>query len=102
MKTNIDVSQIKYTATKGRDGWFLFGHWNIDKDKVKNNEQMENLRQLLKSKNTQEILNFMSDNNISVDKLLHYGAAPLMYASFYDDMDIAKELLNLGANSHLT
>lgn len=37
-----------------------------------------------------------------VDKLLHYGVAPLMYASFYDDMDIAKELLNLGANSHLT
>lgn len=82
-------------------GGFCLGIGIQIKDKVKNNEQMENLRQLLKSKNTQEILNFMSDNNISVDKLLHYGAAPLMYAGFYDDMDIAKELLNLGVNPHL-
>ena len=46
---------------------------------------MENFRQILKSKNTTNILNFMKDNNISVDTPLHYGVTPLMYASFYDD-----------------
>ncbi len=51
MKTNIDVSQIKYATIK--DGyWFLFRHRDIDEDEVENNEQMEALRQLLKSKNT--------------------------------------------------
>ncbi|MDA3046397.1 ankyrin repeat domain-containing protein [Campylobacter sp. VBCF_06 NA8] len=98
-----NVSQVKglskYVTQEEVDG-FAFRHWNIDKDKVMNNDKMENLRLLLKSKNTQEILNYMKDNNISVDEPLHYGVTPLMYASFYDDINTAKELLNLGADPH--
>ena len=99
-----NVSQVKglskYVSQEEVDS-FAFRHWDIDDDKVMNNEKMENLRLLLKSKNTQEILNFMSDNNISIDEPLHYGVTPLMYSAFYNDITTAKELLNLGANPHL-
>ncbi|MDA3062608.1 MULTISPECIES: ankyrin repeat domain-containing protein [unclassified Campylobacter] len=98
-----NVSQVKglskYVTQEEIDS-FAFRHWNIDKDKVMNNDKMENLRLLLKSKNTQEILAYMKDNNISVDEPLHYGVTPLMYSAFYDDIDTAKELLNLGADPH--
>ena len=89
----------KYVTQEEIDG-FAFRYWDIDADRVQNNDKMENLRQLLKSKNTQEILAYMKDNNISVDEPLHYGVTALMYASFYDDINTAKELLNLGADPH--
>ncbi|MDA3079011.1 MULTISPECIES: ankyrin repeat domain-containing protein [unclassified Campylobacter] len=99
-----NVSQVKglskYVTQEEVDG-FAFRYWDIDADKVMNNEKMEALRLLLKSKNTQEILAYMKDNNIRVDEPLHYGVTPLMYSAFYDDIDTAKELLNLGANPHL-
>lgn len=99
-----NVSQVKglskYVTQEEVDG-FAFRYWDIDKDRVRNNDKMENLRLLLKSKNTQEILAYMKDNNISVDEPLHYGVTPLMYSAFYNDITTAKELLNLGANPHL-
>ena len=98
-----NVSQVKglskYVSQREVET-FAFRHWNINEDMVKNNDKMEALRLLLKSKNTQEILAYMKDNNISVDEPLHKGVTPLMYASFYDDIDTAKELLNLGADPH--
>lgn len=98
-----NVSQVKglskYVTQEEVDD-FAFRYWDIDADDVQNNDKMENLRQLLKSKNTQEILAYMKDNNISVDEPLHYGVTALMYASFYDDINTAKELLNLGADPH--
>ncbi|MBP3225017.1 MAG: ankyrin repeat domain-containing protein [Campylobacter sp.] len=98
-----NVSQVKglskYVTQEEVDD-FAFRYWDIDADDVMNNDKMENLRLLLKSKNTQEILAYMKDNNISVDEPLHYGVTPLMYASFYDDINTAKELLNLGADPH--
>ena len=63
---------------------------------------MKNFRQILKSKNTTNILNFMKDNNISVDTPLHYGVTPLMYASFYDDEKTMKEFIKIGANTNAT
>lgn len=90
----------KYVAQEEVDS-FALRYWDIDIDEVKNNPLMENFRQILKSKNTKNILNFMKDNNISVDTPLHYGVTPLMYASFYDDEKTMKELLNLGANPNL-
>ncbi|MDA3046398.1 ankyrin repeat domain-containing protein [Campylobacter sp. VBCF_06 NA8] len=99
-----NVSQVKglskYVTQEEVDD-FAFRYWDIDADDVMNNDKMENLRQLLKSKNTQEILAYMKDNNISVDEPLHYGVTPLMYSAFYDDINTAKELINLGANPHL-
>ena len=99
--TNISKnSKISKYVSQREVETFAFRHWNINEDMVKNNDKMENLRLLLKSKNTQEILAYMKDNNISVDEPLHKGVTPLMYASFYDDIDTAKELLNLGADPH--
>ena len=98
-----NVSQVKglskYVTQQEIDG-FALRHWNIDTDKVMNNDKMENLRLLLKSQNTQEILAYMKDNNISADEPLHYGVTPLMYASFYNDIDTTKELIALGADPH--
>lgn len=61
---------------------------------------MENLRQLLITKNTENILNFIKDNNLSVDTPLHYGTTSLMYASFYNDKNTTEELIKLGADVH--
>lgn len=94
-------SEISKYVTQEEVDSFALRYWDIDIDEVKNNPLMENFRQILKSKNTTNILNFMKDNNISVDTPLHYGVTPLMYASFYDDEKTMKELLNLGANPNL-
>lgn len=99
--TKIDPnSELAKYVTQEEIDEFGFLYWDIGGDKVQKNEKMENLRLLLKSKNTQEILNYMKDNNISIDEPLHYGVTPLMYASFYNDIQTAKELINLGANLH--
>lgn len=94
-------SEISKYVTQEEVDSFAFRYWDIDTYEVKNNSTMENFRQILKSKNTTNILNFMKDNNISVDTPLHYSVTPLMYASFYDDEKTMKELLNLGANPNL-
>ena len=94
-------SEISKYVTQEEVDSFALRYWDIDIDEVKNNPLMENFRQILKSKNTKNILNFMKDNNISIDTPLHYGVTPLMYASFYDDEKTMKELLNLGANPNL-
>ena len=81
--TKIDPNSelAKYVTQEEVDD-FAFRYCDIDIDEVKNNPLMENFRQILKSKNTTNILNFMKDNNISVDTPLHYGVTPLMYAGF--------------------
>ena len=94
-------SEISKYVTQEEVDSFALRYWDIDTYEVKNNSTMENFRQILKSKNTTNILNFMKDNNISIDTPLHYGVTPLMYASFYDDEKTMKELLNLGANPNL-
>ena len=94
-------SEISKYVTQEEVDSFALRYWDIDIDEVKNNPLMENFRQILKSKNTTDILRFMKDNNISIDTPLHYGVTPLMYASFYDDEKTMKELLNLGANPNL-
>ena len=75
-------SEISKYVTQEEVDSFALRYWDIDIDEVKNNPLMENFRQILKSKNTTNILNFMKDNNISVDTPLHYGVTPLMYAGF--------------------
>lgn len=93
-------SEISKYVTQEEVDSFSFRYWDIDTYEVKNNSTMENFRQILKSKNTTNILNFMKDNNISVDTPLHYGVTPLMYASFYNDENTVKELIKLGADIH--
>ncbi len=87
----------KYVTQEEIDD-FAFRYWDIDKQ-IKDDAFAENFRKLLKSKQTDQILKFMQDNNISVDSPLIDGATPLMYASFYDDEVTAKRLIDMGANA---
>ena len=77
-----------------------YRYWDIDEEEVRDNPTMELLRRSLKSQDTDKILKFMQDNNISVDTPLHFGVTPLMYASFYDDEKTAKKLIEMGADPH--
>ncbi|WP_165590165.1 ankyrin repeat domain-containing protein, partial [Campylobacter geochelonis] len=67
---------------------------------VDNNETLESLRHMLQEKDTSSVIGFFKKYNLSVDAPLHYGVTPLMYSSFYDDVNTTKELIKLGANIH--
>ena len=88
----------KYVTQEEIDD-FAFRYWDIDMQ-IKDDAFAENFRKLLKSKQTDQILKFMQDNNISIDSPLIDGVTPLMYASFYDDEATAKRLIDMGANAH--
>ena len=95
----IPGSELSKYVTQEEIGDFAFRYWDIDKQ-IKDDAFAENFRKLLKSKQTDQILKFMQDNNISVDSPLIDGVTPLMYASFYDDEVTAKRLIDMGANAH--
>ncbi|ABS51100.1 ankyrin repeat domain-containing protein [Campylobacter hominis] len=91
----------KYVTQEEVDS-FSFRYWDIDYNSKPNvvEEPLKDieLKKLLKSKNTNKILSFMKDNNISIDYRLYGGVTPLMYASFWGDENTTKELINLGAD----
>ena len=94
----IPGSELSKYVTQEEIDDFAFRYWDIDKQ-IKDDAFAENFRKLLKSKQTDQILKFMQDNNISVDSPLIDGVTPLMYASFYDDEVTAKRLIDMGANA---
>ena len=94
----IPGSELSKYVTQEEIDDFAFRYWDIDKQ-IKNDVFAENFRKLLKSKQTDQILKFMQDNNISIDSPLIDGVTPLMYASFYDDEATAKRLIDMGANA---
>ncbi|WP_169942745.1 ankyrin repeat domain-containing protein [Campylobacter sp. RM15925] len=107
--TKIDPNSelAKYVTQEEIDD-FAFRYWDID-DEIQysnkyqtENETFKKLRLLLKAKDTKGVLNFIRDNNLSVDLNMTYNLTPLMYSSFYDDDITAKELINLGANIRAT
>ncbi|EPH08833.1 hypothetical protein HMPREF9309_01026 [Campylobacter ureolyticus ACS-301-V-Sch3b] len=95
-------SEISKYVTQEEVDSFSFRYWDIDYNSKPNvvEEPLKDieLKKLLKSKNTNKILSFMKDNNISVDYILYGGVTPLMYASFWGDENTTKELINLGAD----
>ena len=93
----IPGSELSKYVTQEEIDDFAFRYWDIDKQ-IKDDAFAENFRKLLKSKQTDQILKFMQDNNISIDSPLIDGVTPLMYASFYDDEVTAKRLIDMGAN----
>ena len=95
----IPGSELSKYVTQEEIDDFAFRYWDIDKQ-IKDDTFAENFRKLLKSKQTDQILKFMQDNNISIDSPLIDGVTPLMYASFYDDEVTAKRLIDMGANAH--
>jgi len=84
---------------------FAFRYWDIDYNSNPKNVFKEpaidvELKRLLKSKQTDEILKFMKDNNLTVDHTMHGGVTPVMYSSFWDDANTTQELIKLGADIH--
>ena len=94
----IPGSELSKYVTQEEIDDFAFRYWDIDMQ-IKDDAFAENFRKLLKSKQTDQILKFMQDNNISIDSPLIDGVTPLMYASFYDDETTAKRLIDMGANA---
>ena len=94
----IPGSELSKYVTQEEIDDFAFRYWDIDMQ-IKDDAFAENFRKLLKSKQTDQILKFMQDNNISIDSPLIDGVTPLMYASFYDDEAAAKRLIDMGANA---
>lgn len=102
--TKIILSLVlsKYVTQEEIDD-FTFRYRDIDfasnpKSVLKESGVDTNLKKLLKSKQTDQILKFMQDNNISVECKLIYGTTPIMYSSFFDDENTTKEFIKLGAN----
>ena len=84
---------------------FAFRYWDIDYNSNPKNVFKEpaidvELKRLLKSKQTDEILKFMKDNNLTVDHTMYGGVTPVMYSSFWDDTNTTQELIKLGADIH--
>lgn len=98
--TKIDPNSelAKYVTQEEVDD-FAFRYWDID-EYEENNATLNALRNLLRLKDTDKILNFMTRNGLSADVNMKAGTTPLMYASFYDDEVTAKRLIDMGANAH--
>ena len=98
--TKIDPSSelSKYVTQEEVDD-FAFRYWDID-EYDENNATLNALRNLLRLKDTDKILNFMTRNGLSPDVKMKANTTPLMYASFYDDEVTAKRLIDMGANAH--
>ena len=98
--TKIDPNSelAKYVTQEEIDD-FAFRYWDID-EYDENNATLNALRNLLRLKDTDKILNFMTRNGLSADVKMKANTTPLMYASFYDDETTAKRLMEMGANAH--
>ena len=78
---------------------FGFRYWDIDSNYTKNiPPNLIPLRTLLKQKQTKKILSYMQDNNLSIDVKIQDGTTPLMYSSFYNDVNTSKILIKKGAD----
>ena len=106
--SDTNVSKVpglsKYVTQEEVDS-FAFRYWDIDYNSNPKNVFKEpaidvELKRLLKSKRTDEILKFMKDNNLSVDHIMHGGVTPVMYSSFWNDTNTTQELIKLGADIH--
>ncbi|WP_314041733.1 ankyrin repeat domain-containing protein [Campylobacter showae] len=98
--TKIDPNSelAKYVTQEEIDD-FGFRYWDID-EYEENNATLNALRNLLRLKDTDKILNFMTRNGLSADVKMKANTTPLMYASFYDDETTAKRLMEMGADAH--
>ena len=95
----IPGSELSKYVTQEEIDDFGFRYWDIDECE-ENNATLNALRNLLRLKDTDKILNFMTRNGLSADVKMKANTTPLMYASFYDDETTAKRLMEMGADAH--
>ena len=96
--TKIDPNSelAKYVAQEEIDD-FGFRCANIVCDEEKN-ATLVPLRAALDRKDTDFVVKFIKDNNISVDVSMRDKRTPLMYSSFRNDVNTSNALINLGAD----
>ena len=96
--TKIDPnSELAKYVTQEEIEAFGFGSSDIVCDKEKN-ATLVPLRAALDRKDTDFVVKFIKDNNLSVDVEMRDKRTPLMYSSFRNDVDTSNALINLGAN----
>jgi len=97
--TKIDPnSELSKYVTQEEVDDFGYRYWDID-EYEEHNATLNALRNLLRLKDTDKILNFMTRNGLSADVKMKANTTPLMYASFYDDEITAKRLMEMGADA---
>jgi len=69
-------------------------------DTNETNQSLLPLREALDTNNFQAVKNIIEDNNISVNSNMVLNRTALFYASFYNDVEIAKYLIDKGADIH--
>ena len=96
--TKIDPNSelAKYVTQEEIDD-FGFRCANIVCDEEKN-ATLVPLRAALDRKDTDFVVKFIKDNNLSVDVSMRDKRTPLMYSSFRNDVDTSNALINLGAD----
>ncbi len=96
--TKIDPNSelAKYVTQKEIDD-FGFRCADIVCDEEKNATLMP-LRAALDRKDTDFVVKFIKDNNLSVDVSMRDKRTPLMYSSFRNDVNTSNALINLGAD----
>ena len=96
--TKIDPnSELAKYVTQEEIEAFGFGSSDIVCDKEKN-ATLVPLRAALDRKDTDFVVKFIKDNNLSVDVEMRDKRTPLMYSSFRNDVNTSNALINLGAD----
>nr|WP_314238797.1 ankyrin repeat domain-containing protein [uncultured Campylobacter sp.] len=96
--TKIDPnSELAKYVTQEEIEAFGFGVRDIVCDKEKN-ATLVPLRAALDRKDTDFVVKFIKDNNLTADVEMRDKRTPLMYSSFRNDVNTFNALLNLGAN----
>lgn len=65
---------------------------------MKKNTTLIPLREALDRRDTEFVVNFIKDNNLSVDVKMRDNRTPLMYSSFKNDVNTTNTLINLKAD----
>ena len=96
--TKIDPnSELAKYVTQEEIEAFGFGSSDIVCDKEKN-ATLVPLRAALDRKDTDFVVKFIKDNNLTADVEMRDKRTPLMYSSFRNDVNTSKTLINLGAD----
>lgn len=96
--TKIDPnSELAKYVTQEEIEAFGFGVRDIVCDEEKN-ATLVPLRAALDRKDTDFVVKFIKDNNLSVDVSMRDKRTPLMYSSFRNDVNTSNALINLGAD----